>query len=206
LGAVQGIATQVLATANNGGLLAKGDYSKLAAETYGQRFDDIGMETGTFDADVSTGQNGDVAARIWSNVNDGEGRWAICQPEKRSGGDVVIRMVCALGTVASGGSDTAKFRLDYGFHDVGEQYPTSMASSVTVTKDLTGIAVRTYFVIDFTILAANWNGSKGIAELHLIRLSNADAADNYTAGSFYQHRLDIGYTAYGGASLPAAPT
>lgn len=178
---------------------------KMPADVYGTVYRDLQMETGTFDGDVNVGQNGDIPARIWSNTADGEARWCLDKLPKHTGGDVVIRVEFSIGTVGSSGDNT-KWRLDYSFFDDGEQYPTSMASSVTVTKDMNGLAVRTFYTIDFTILAANWNRTKAKVCLHLIRLASSDATDNYTAGSFYQHKLIAVYSGYGPPDTVVAPS
>jgi len=177
---------------------------KLAIIVHGTQTIDLDIETGTYDADVTTSSNRDVRARSWSNTNNGEGRYVIPPLPGRTGGNVVFRLWTTLGVSGSAGLEVA-WRLAIESHSIGETLTASaLGNSQTVYQDVSAQTAHVLTAFDITVSSSIFDQTKR-PMLILERLASTDARDDYGAGSFFLHAIDILYTGWGVTAAPSAP-
>lgn len=175
--------------------LSATDTSKLATVAFGTQTIDIDIETGTYDANVTTGSNRDVRARLWSNSTDGEGRYVIEPLPGRTGGNVIVRLWTTLGASGSAGNKIA-WKWTGASIGIGDTLAAALPNSQTVYQDVAAQTAHVLTAFDITVAAALFDQTKRFA-MRLARLSSSDALDNYTGGSTYLHGIDILYTGWG---------
>lgn len=176
---------------------------KLALIAHGTQTKECFPEIGTYDADVTTGSDRDVAARIWSNVNDGEGRYVVPPLVGRTGGNVVIRIWTVLGVSGSAGNKLA-WKWSGDSYGIGETLSAALPNAQTVYQDVAAQTAHVLTAFDITVLAAVFDQAQQIA-FKLERLAATDALDNYTGGSLYTPQIQAIYTGWGIIASPSAP-
>jgi len=188
---------------SSGSGLTTAQTEKLAIIAHGTQTAICYPEVGTFDADVTTGSDREVAARLWSGTNDGEGRWVVPPLVGRTGGNVIIRLWTVLGVSGSAGEEVAwAFSADsYG---IGETLSASLPNDQTVYQDVSAQVAHVVTAFDITVLAAVFDQTQSFC-FKLERLSNADARDDYTAGTLYLPKIEAVYTGWGIIASPSAP-
>jgi hypothetical protein len=177
---------------------------KLNTLVHGTQTIDLDIETGTYDTDVTTSANRDVRARVWSNSNNGEGRYVIPPLPGRTGGNVVMRLWTTLGASGVAGQEVA-WRLATAAIGIGDTLASALPNSQTVYQDVSGQSAHVITPFDITIDAALFDQTKRQAFI-LERLASSDARDDYNgASSFYLHAIDLIYTGWGPTASPSAP-
>lgn len=186
------------------GFLTSGDFQKLATYEHGTPVFEADVEVGTYDADVTTGSNREVRARLWSNTNDGEGRYFIRPLPGRTSGNVIFRIWNTLGVSGSAGNKVA-WKWSGDSIGIGDTLAANLPNAQTVYQDVAAQTAHVMTSFDITVSAAIFNQAKRFA-FRLERLASSDAQDNYTAGTYYSHAIEVIYTGYGQTAAPSVPT
>ena len=150
------------------------------------------VDAGVRGGNSGVSSNNSVASLTFAATGESRNRWNFRPPQNYTSGDLTLRLLCSVA--GSPGSNGVRMGLKYSGIDDGDTLPSSYDTEIDQTNSLSGISNDELFNIDFTITAANFDKTKDMGAMYLLR--DGDHADDTSGLTLHIHLCELRYTGY----------